>query len=233
MRPPLGGDLWAGRFLVWYNGDMRRKKTLIFYCITLMVFCQYFWGILGGFGGVNVYATEENSGGNQTGNSQAESSETADGQAGVITESQRAAIVGNCAAIKESLSTVQHNDARARAYLGRHYETILTKYVTPLNVWLVENNASDAGLIANQGDFADRRIKFMNDYVLYQQGLEDLVATDCVAEPAKFYEKLVSVREARARVKRDTEKLRGLVSDQVGLVTALRSEMFKAGSAAR
>lgn len=144
----------------------------------------------------------------------------------VLGAEQKTAIAENCEAIKESLQAVQRNDARARVYLGRKYETILSKYVTPLNVWLVENNLSDAGLIENQSTLAERRTKFVNDYVAYQQGLEDLVATDCRGESEKFYEKLVAVREQRARVRRDTERMQTLTQEQVKLVKELELKLL-------
>ena len=69
---------------------------------------------------------------------------------GAISESQKTVIVDNCDKIKETLTTVQHQDSRTRVYLGRYYETILTNFITPLNLRLVENNISDPKLLDNQ-----------------------------------------------------------------------------------
>ena len=142
-----------------------------------------------------------------------------------ISEKQEAAIVDRCEEIREDLKTVQKDDARARVHLGGRYETILTKFIVPLNVRLVENSLSNAELVENQNQFAETKTIFANDYVGYQQDLEELVAMDCKKEPGAFYEKLVKVRQKRKTVEQDTLKLRSLISKQVKLVTSVRSKV--------
>lgn len=142
-----------------------------------------------------------------------------------LTEKQEAAIVDRCAEIREDLKTVQKDDARARVHLGGRYETILSKFIVPLNVRLVENNLSNADLVENQNQFAEAKATFANDYVGYQQDLEELVAMDCKNEPSEFYEKLAKVRQKRKTVEQDTLKLRNLISKQVKLVTSVRSKV--------
>lgn len=142
-----------------------------------------------------------------------------------ITKEQENAIKDNCSEIKEQLKTVQKNDARARVHLGGRYETILTKFITPLNVRLVENNLSSAELIENQNKFAEAKNLFNTDYINYQQALEDLVAINCKEKPADFYEKLDLVRKKRKVVEQDTLKLRSLISKHVKLVTDVRSKI--------
>lgn len=142
-----------------------------------------------------------------------------------ISESQEKAIVSKCSEIKEQLKTVQKNDARARVHLGGRYETILTKFMTPLNVRLLENNLSNVELVENQNDFAEAKTLFNSDYINYQQGLEELVSMDCKNEPAAFYEKLDKVRQKRKIVEQDVLKLRNLISKHVRLVTELRSKI--------
>ena len=65
----------------------------------------------------------------------------------------------------------------------------------------------------------------MGEYITYQKALEDLVATDCKAEPAKFYDKLTNVRKLRAVVEKDVKKIRELMNEQVKLVTTLRETL--------
>ena len=142
-----------------------------------------------------------------------------------ITESQEKAIVGHCSEIKEQLKTVQKDDARTRVHLGGRYEAILTEFMMPLNVRLLENNLSSAELVENQNSFADSKSLFNNDYINYQQDLEELVAMDCKKEPAAFYEKLDKVRQKRKIVEQDVLKLRNLISKHVRLVTELRSKI--------
>ena len=127
--------------------------------------------------------------------------------AGAISQAQEAAISDHCATIQESLKVVQRSDARARVYVGGRYETILSKFVTPMNVWLVENNMSRADLIESQNSIAELKQKFANDYVDYQQGLEQLVAVDCKTQASVFYDKLVQVRTKRKKVEKDMSKM--------------------------
>lgn len=142
-----------------------------------------------------------------------------------LSSAQKTSIIDNCSAIKDSLHAVQREDSRIRVYLGRYYESILTKFVTPLNVRLVENSISDTSLIANQEQFVDRRTVFISDYIVYQQALEDLVSTDCKSEPQKFYDKLVITREKREAVNQDVAKMNELTNRQVKLVTKLKDEL--------
>ena len=147
------------------------------------------------------------------------------GGVGAISEGQKNAISDHCVAIKDSLKTVQRQDARARVYLGGRYEKILSKFITPLNVSLVEKNMSNTRLIDNQNNFAEARAKFSDDYVSYQQKLEELVAMDCKNELEKFYEKLVEVRGKREAVSQDVLKMDGLLSRQIRLVKELAGEI--------
>ncbi len=169
-----------------------KKKQISFYCIILMLFCQY----IGGFPGVNA-----------------------------ISEEQKTAIVSRCDTIKEDLKIVQHSDSRARVYLGRYYETILNKFITPLNVRLVENNLFNSDLMNNQNVFTDKRAEFMEDFISYQKTLDELVAVDCKNEPEKFYETLMSARKKRKTVAEDVKKLNSLANKQIGLVKILKGKL--------
>lgn len=173
-----------------------KKKWLILNCITFMLFCQPIIGV------------------------------------SAFSEAQKTAISGNCVSIKESLKTTQRVDTRARVYLGGKFEAVLTRFITPLNVKLVENNVSNLKLfennvsslklLENQSEFATAKASFSNDFVKYQQALEELVNMDCKAEPEAFYEKLLLTRERRELVKEDTIKLKELLRVNVDLVTELR-----------
>ena len=142
-----------------------------------------------------------------------------------VSEKQEAAIVEKCSAIRDSLETVQHLDTRARVYLGRYYEAILTKFMTPLNMRLVENNLSESKMIENQSNFVKTRTIFTVDYIEYQKAMDGLVATSCENEPGKFYDKLVEVRNKRAIVAKDTVRMRTLMTEHVNLVKELRGTL--------
>lgn len=139
----------------------------------------------------------------------------------IITDAQKSVIVNHCETIKDNLKSLQRTDSRTRVYLGRYYETILTGFIIPLNLRLVENNISNSALLSNQTDFVARRERFVNDYIGYQQALEDLVNTNCKSEPERFYEKLLLTREKRQVVNRDVTRLREMADKQVKLVGEL------------
>ena len=166
-----------------------KKIGIVFYCIILMLFCQY------GPGAV------------------------------AITEAQSTAVKDNCSSIKEDLKSLQKADSRVRIYLGGYYETILAKFITPLNVRLVENNLSNASLVENQNNFAGGKMVFANDFVNYQQELELLINIDCKKEPESFYEKLKVVREKRKTMVQDVAKMRVLISTHVKLVKDLEGSL--------
>ena len=142
-----------------------------------------------------------------------------------ISKNQKNAIVDHCDLIRNSLKSTQKADARTRVYLGGYYETILSNYIVPLNVRLVENNLSTAELVENQNKFAEVKTLFANDYVGYQQGLEELVSINCKEDPEEFYNQLNIVRQKRKAVEQDTLRIRNLISEHVKLVNQLKRKM--------
>lgn len=144
---------------------------------------------------------------------------------GAISEGQESAIKNHCDTIRDSLRKVQRDDSRTRVYLGGYYENILTGYMMPLNVKLVENNMSSVSLVENQNNFATTKGDFVANFVNYQKGLEELIAMDCKNEPDKFYEKLTSVRKKRKVVEQNVKKMKELMTEQVKLVEELRKEV--------
>lgn len=140
-----------------------------------------------------------------------------------LTDEQRTTIIDHCDAMKDNVKSLQKVDSRARVYLGRYYETILTNFITPLNLRLVENNISNPALLENQTNFANRRDRFVNDFIVYQQALEELVHVNCKSEPDKFYEKLSVARDKRKIVNRDVVRLREMTDGQVKMVETLKN----------
>ena len=127
--------------------------------------------------------------------------------------------------IKADLRLVQRDDAKSRVHLGTYYDDILSNYIMPLNVKLVEKNLSNAGFIDNQNEFVKTKTTFVNDFTKYQQMLEELVAMDCKNEPEKFYDELVDVRQRRKTMEQDVLKMRRLISEHISLVESMRSRL--------
>ena len=142
-----------------------------------------------------------------------------------ISEAQENAIVEHCSAIRSSLKDLQRADSRTRVYLGSYYDEILTNFITPLNMRLVENNLSNADLVENQNKVADTKTLFTNDFVSYQRNLEELALMDCTDNPEGFYDKLVKVRQKRKIVEQDTLRMRSLISEHVKLANQLKEKL--------
>ncbi len=140
---------------------------------------------------------------------------------GAISDGQKSAIVDHCEAIKISLRDLQKRDSRTRVYLGGYYEAILTKFMKPLNIKLMEEDLSRGDLVDNQSDFAEIKVTFASDFVGYQQKLEELVGMDCKKNPEDFYDKLTKVREKRKVVNQDATKMRKLVGEHIAYVGEL------------
>ena len=141
---------------------------------------------------------------------------------GAISKEQAAAIIDHCVAIKDDLRDVQRADARARVYIGGKYEMILNGFVKPLNLYLVERNISRTDLVESQSLISETRGEFVNDYVDYQQGLEQLVSMDCKEDAEQFYDKLVRVRKKRSKVEQDMKKMNTVLNEYKARVLKMK-----------
>lgn len=129
----------------------------------------------------------------------------------------------DCQSIKQTLKRVQNMDKNTRISFGRSYQTILTNFITPLNVRIVKNNMTNSNLATIQEDFANAREDFNHSYISYSQEFETLLNTDCKAEPENFYNQLVKTREKRAEVAKSIKKIREIITEHTNEV-----EKFKA-----
>lgn len=145
--------------------------------------------------------------------------------AGALDKKQEESIKNHCDTIIEDLKKVQRDDAKVRVHLGGEYDAILNRFILPLNVKLVEKNLSTADFVENQNSFVETKTTFSNDYISYQQQLEELVAMDCKTEPEAFYEKLEKVRQKRKTMEQDTMLLRNLISKNIRLVGSLKEKV--------
>ena len=142
-----------------------------------------------------------------------------------ISEAQKNAIVDHCVAIRIDLNALLHSNAAMWGSLMKHYDKILNKFITPLNVRLVENTLSNDSLINNQNSFAKMKATFTIDYVEYQKALDSLIGVDCKKEPERFYRKLDGVREKRKIVAEDVAKMKKMMDTQFSLVNGLREKI--------
>lgn len=208
IKSEFGSGGPGNMFGLCYNNSMKKNRQ-IYYYIILSLICLV--GVALPVSALDLVEGEESA---RCEGCQEESS-----------QSQEATIVDHCATIKDRLKTIQKNDAKTRVFLGGKYEVILNKYIVPLNLRLVENNMSTNGLIDLQNDFAETKAVFGNDYISYQQSLENLVAIDCKAEPKKFHDELLIVRKKRTIMEQDALKMRNLLTQYVKRVTELKGKI--------
>lgn len=142
-----------------------------------------------------------------------------------LSEEKRGLISQNCGTIRQSLKLLQRSDSRARIYFGAIYETISSKYITPLNLRLVKNDLSSVSLISLQSTLADSRAAFSADFIDYSKSLEDLIATDCRLEPDLFYEKLLETRKKRALVASDMKELNDALASSTKTIEKLKGAL--------
>lgn len=143
--------------------------------------------------------------------------------AAALSDAERNAISQNCDSIHHSLSQLQKVDSKVRTFLGTSYETVATKFITPLNLRLVKNNRPTLSTI--QSEFNTEQAIFRDAYTVYMRELEGLIAMDCNAHPDDFYSQLVKVREERAILHNSALKMNKLVTDQYKAVLDLRNSL--------
>lgn len=140
-----------------------------------------------------------------------------------LSEEQRGAISQNCSTIKQSLSQLQRVDTKTRNYLGTTYETLVNKFIVPLNLRLVKNNRATLPHI--QSNFSLKQSEFRSTYTEYMREMEVLMGRDCQKLPDEFYEQLEVVRKKRSSLRKITQELAQLAEEQYASVLDLRQKL--------
>lgn len=133
----------------------------------------------------------------------------------------------NCNSSKIQLEKVQKVDAKIRAELGGSYETLLSSFMTSLNLRLVRNNIAHQELIDDQSLFSAQRDDFKQHYIQYSKKFDRLLETDCRAKPKLFYKRLNSVRKARAVLGEDYINSIDLLEKHQEKVKALMEKLWR------
>lgn len=145
--------------------------------------------------------------------------------ASAITDEQKGSISQNCNAIKTSLQSLQKSDSKTRVILGTNYQTILSNFLTPLNIRLVKANLSDASLSTAQANIASEWTILQDQFVKYSQSLEALISIDCKTNPEGFYEKLEQTRSSRKSLNKTAVKINKLITSSVNTVSDLKNTL--------
>ncbi|MBQ3430296.1 hypothetical protein IJG21_02635 [Candidatus Saccharibacteria bacterium] len=142
-----------------------------------------------------------------------------------VSKEKIARITQYCETIKSNFKRLAVSDSKTRTYYGGIYETVSSKYITPLNLRLIKNNYSLSDFIELQSSFISARSKFSSDFIDYSKSLEELSVFDCKNNPSEFYEKLNQTREKRAVLRTDIETLNSLFKTHVSLVKDLKGSL--------
>ncbi|GHU80696.1 hypothetical protein FACS1894191_6520 [Clostridia bacterium] len=124
-----------------------------------------------------------------------------------ISEEKAGIISMTCGSIKLSLKNLQKSDVKSREALGKTYETVLTNFMKPLNIRLINNNHSAGALPSLQSIYSSEKDFFSWTFVDYSKSLESLIAYDCKTDPYGFYARLETVREKREAVRSSALRL--------------------------
>lgn len=142
-----------------------------------------------------------------------------------LSDKKSSAITQFCPTTRQTLKSIQKSDAYTRSHLGHSYETLISDYLTPLNLALVKLNRPDSTLSKLQISFVSARAKFNEDYITYSKSLEELIAIDCASVPEIFYAKLESVRSLRQTVASDVASLNKIISSHKKAVESLKGSL--------
>ena len=142
-----------------------------------------------------------------------------------LNDTERGNISMSCASIQTSLKNIQRNDSKTRVILGTNYQTLLSNYISPLNVRLIKNNLPDSTLISIQSEAITSRNSFTNLFVTYSQRLESLISIDCINQPDTFYSELENVRFLRSQLEESVNKVNTALSNHLKTVNQLREKL--------
>ena len=144
-----------------------------------------------------------------------------------LSEAKKGSISQNCSSIRQSLKNLQRVDSRIRVLLGTSYNTILTNFITPLNLRLVRDNKPNVVLSNLQSDFAGSKDTFSKRFISYSQSMEELVAMDCKNNPEGFYNKLIETRKLRINVTESVNEMRGITNRHIETIQYIKNSLKK------
>ncbi len=136
-------------------------------------------------------------------------------------------IESNCSSIKDTLKRVQNTDKNSRVSLGRSFQTVVSDFITPLNVRLVKNNKFNSELADIQNELVSTREEFNHSYITYSQELETLISINCYDDANSFYSQLETTRKKRSDVLENAKKLEELINEHIEIVSELKASYAK------
>lgn len=131
----------------------------------------------------------------------------------------------NCSAVRVAIKNIHTNDALTRVNVGQRYNSISTKLMARLNGRLAVNKLDSSRLVNITNDFESTRLRFNSNYNDYDTAMTELDHTNCTDDVARYYQKLVTAREARNRLTEDVKTLNELLVKYRAEVQVVRDSL--------
>lgn len=154
-------------------------------------------------------------------------SSTSFAQPADLTSEKRDVVVQTCVSAQTVMQKIQHNDAATRVNRGQSYETIVSRFMTPLNTRSTSNgyNSSATLLTDTTKRYQQALESFKDHYESYDNAVSSALKTKCKDKPELFYGYVEDARRERQNVATDVGVLSGLISEYQANVLKLRSEV--------
>ena len=146
-----------------------------------------------------------------------------------MTEAHIETIRKNCKYAQNSIYRIHMRDALTRVNLGREYETIMTRMMTPMNSRVVLNRLDATSLVGTASSFSDQLDTFRTTYQQYDELVKSVLSINCQNQPVQFYDTLNEAREKRESVGQSVNTLNRLLGDYRSGIDGLRAQLKEEG----
>lgn len=121
----------------------------------------------------------------------------------------------NCISVQVILQRMQYNDTANRVKHGQAYETLLSKFMLPLNSRTASNglSAEAARLTEITDRYQQNLVSFKNGYDTYADKIDSLIRMKCKDKPQDFYQGLQEARENRGKIKANITTLDQIIEE--------------------
>jgi DNA repair exonuclease SbcCD ATPase subunit len=143
-----------------------------------------------------------------------------------LTSIQSQNIVKKCSAAQTSLQAIKLKDqAKANARI-KTYTDLATQLSTIINR-LEKQKINVDGLKATQTKFNDAINQYLTDNAAYKTALDDAIAINCGTDPVGFETTLISTRQLRTQLSKDSAQIKAVVPDLAKVLSDAKAELLK------
>lgn len=133
----------------------------------------------------------------------------------------------NCVSAKITLDRLKVSDALLRVNIGDEYKVILEKLMNRLNGRAVTEGIDASTLVRIAAEYKLVQTNFSDSYKDYANLLKSALDIDCVGQPDKFYQAIISARDKRKALHNHTVRMNQLVDAYGAGVVTLAAEGAK------